>query len=138
MVSTKYLASTLSIIAVVAAVPVPQDDSEVGFPEDVEAPQEFAEPPPQEEEEDDIDESDEEIEKRCFMGLCKMFGKGKSLGGGGGGSINVSGGGSTSTTGSTGSSMNCGTSSSSSCSSSCTTTMSCAMLKIKRTIFARI
>lgn len=136
MVPTKYLISTLSILAAVAAVPVPQDEGAIADEiEDIEVPEEYPEPPEQE----DADLEDTGLEKRCFMGLCNMFGGGSGgSSGGGGGSIDISGGGSTSSTGSTGSSMSCGTSGSSSCSSTCTTSMSCAMLKIKRTIFARV
>lgn len=122
MVSAKYLITGVSFLLAVSATPVPQNlsGSEVAKRAD-ETPVEAeygAVTPISESTSASADDANAEsigpLEKRCFLGLCKLFGGGSS-----GGSSSVS----------------SNTCSSSSCSTQCTQgTMTCAMLKVKRTI----
>lgn len=122
MVSAKYLITGVCAVFAVYATPVPQDSSstEVAAPVD-DTPVEAEDPsmpsiskpttgplPSDDSEAGSV----APLEKRCFLGLCKLFGGGSS-------------------------SMTSNTSSStcSTCSTQCTqSSMTCAMLKVKRAI----
>lgn len=145
MVSSKYLIAGASIVLAVSAGPVPQDFSGAMPPYDPEEDQ--AATPVEDaqtlDRDPDVDTSNPNIswptdspsppddseagqvvplEKRCFLGLCKLFGGGSS-------------GGSTGGSSSTSSNTSSNTCTTSSCSTACTQgTMTCAMVKIKRTI----
>ncbi|KAA8917333.1 hypothetical protein TRICI_000527 [Trichomonascus ciferrii] len=140
MVSAKYLITGASILLAASALPVAQDfpqNIEDYGPEDdqatpVEDPNRSLPTPAPALNDDfaegvvplDDDESAGDVaplEKRCFLGLCKLFGGGSS-----GGSSSMS------SNTSTGSSNTC---TSSTCSTTCTQgAMTCAMLKVKRAI----